>query len=225
MPPRLLIVAGHFGAGKTNVALNLAYQLHAAGRAVTLVDLDIVNPYFRAADAEGALREAGIDYINPPFANTNVDIPILGAEIHRVFPLVERSPDVTVIFDVGGDNGAVALGRYAAEFSRLGYTMLCVENAYRPLTGTAAAMLDNLREIETYSRLRCAGIVNNSNLADETTEDDIVSALPAMMEFAALAGLPLCCTTVCAPLDAAAPALSSLDTPLWPIQNHTRRIF
>ena len=224
-PPQLLIAAGHYGAGKTNVALNLAFQLHAAGRAVTLVDLDIVNPYFRAADAEYALRQAGIGYINPPYANTNVDIPILGAEIHRVFPLVEQNPDATVIFDVGGDNGAIALGCYLAEFSRLGYTMLCVENAYRPLTGSAAAMLDNLHEIEGYSRLRCTAVVNNSNLGDETTAGDIAATMPVMTEFAALTGLPLCCTTVCAPLDAQDPVLAALDTPLWPIRNHTRRIF
>lgn len=207
------------------MAINLAHALHDAGRAVTLVDLDIVNPYFRAADAAEALREAGIAYINPPYANSNVDIPVLGAEIQRVFPLVERDPDATVIFDVGGDNGAVALGRYHAEFARLGCTVLCVENAYRPLTGSAEAMLENLREIEMYARLRCAAIVNNSNLGDETTPADIADALPIMQEFARLAGLPLACTTVCAPLDAAAPALAALDTPLWQMQNRTRRMF
>lgn len=224
-PPRLLIITGHYGAGKTNVAINLAYALHAAGRAVTLVDLDIVNPYFRAADAEAALREAGIGYINPPYANSNVDIPVLGAEIQRVFPLVETDPTATVIFDVGGDNGAVALGRYHAEFARLGCTMLCVENAYRPLTGSAEAMLENLREIEMYSRLRCDAIINNSNLGDETTVSDIADAWPVMDAFARLAGLPLACTTVCAPLDAADPALAALGTPLWQMQNRTRRMF
>lgn len=225
MPPRLLIVVGHYGAGKTNVALNLAHQLHDAGRAVTLVDLDIVNPYFRAADAENALRAAGIGYINPPYANTNVDIPVLGAEIQRVFPLVEHDPHATVIFDLGGDNGAVALGRYFAEFSRLGYTMLCVENAYRPLTETAAAMADNLREIESYSRLRATAIINNSNLGDETTAADIAAALPTMAAFAELAALPLACTTVCTPLAASDPVIAALDTPLWQICNHTRRMF
>lgn len=224
-PPRLLIVAGHFGAGKTNVALNLAHAMHDAGRAVTLVDLDIVNPYFRAADAESALREAGIAYINPPYANSNVDIPVLGAEIQRVFPLVGADPNATVIFDVGGDNGAVALGRWQAEFTRIGYTMLCVESAYRPLTESAEAMCENLREVEMYARLRCDAIVNNSNLGDETTPADIAGALPVMTEFARIAGLPLLCTTVCAPLDADDAALAGLDTPLWQMQNRTRRIF
>ncbi len=190
---------------------------------MTLVDLDIVNPYFRAADAADALTAAGIACINPPYANTNVDIPVLGAEIQRVFPLVETDPSATVIFDVGGDNGAVALGRYHAEFVRLGYTMLCVENAYRPLTDTPEAMLENLREIEQYSRLSCDAIVNNSNLGRETTPDDIASALPTMQAFAHLAGLPLAATTVCAPIGT--DTLAHLDTPLWPIEDRTKHVF
>ena len=222
-PPRLLIVAGHFGAGKTNVSLNLAHQLQAAGREVTLVDLDIVNPYFRAAYAADELTAAGIRVINPPFANTNVDIPVLGSEIQRVFPLLETNPNATVIFDVGGDNGSVALGRYRENIERTGYTMLCVENAYRPLTDTADAMVENLGEIEAYAHLRCSAIVNNSNLAAETTPDDIAAALPIMTEFAAKVGLPIMCTTVCEPL--AASALEGLTSPLWQIKNYTRQLF
>lgn len=222
-PPRLLIVVGHYGAGKTNVALNLACQLQAAGREVTLIDLDIVNPYFRAADAADMLTSVGIQVINPPFANSNVDIPVLGAEIQRVFPLLETNPRATVIFDVGGDNGSVALGRYRADIERIGYTMLCVENAYRPLTDTAEAMCENLREIEAYARLRCTAIVNNSNLAGQTTTEDIAAAFPIMEEFSRIAALPLVCTTVCEPISAE--AVSCLPTPLWQIRNYTRQLF
>ncbi|MBQ2767095.1 MAG: hypothetical protein IJF49_03345 [Clostridia bacterium] len=223
--PKLLIIAGHYGAGKTNIALNLAYMLHDAGRDVTLIDLDIVNPYFRAADSEASLAAAGIHYINPPFANTNVDIPVLGADIQRVFPLLEQQENATVIFDVGGDNGAVALGRYHAQLTRLGAMMLCVENAYRPLTETPEAMLENLREIEGYSRLRFDAIINNTNLGEATTAEDIIDKMPAMQQFASLAALPILFTTVCAPLDTKNQAFSTLDTPLLSIRNHTRKIF
>jgi len=224
-PPRLLIVAGHFGAGKTNVALNLAYMLKAEGREVTLIDLDIVNPYFRAADAENALRAVGIQYINPPFANTNVDIPVLSADIQRVFPMLEQNPNASVIFDVGGDNGAVALGRYHVELTRLGAYMLCVENAYRPLTDSPEAMLENLREIEAYSRLRCNAIVNNSNLGEETSAADLLDALPTMEAFSALAGLPILFTTVCAPLRETDLPHGPIKSPVWEIQNYTRKLF
>ena len=224
-PPRLLIVAGHFGAGKTNVALNLAHMLKAEGREVTLIDLDIVNPYFRAADAEDALRAAGIEYINPPFANTNVDIPVLGADIQRVFPMLEQNPNASVIFDVGGDNGAVALGRYHAELTRLGAYMLCVENAYRPLTDSPEAMFENLREIEAYSRLRCDAIVNNSNLGEETAVNDLFEAMPTMDAFAALAGLHILFTTVCAPLRETDLHHGQIKSPVLEIKNYTRKLF
>lgn len=224
-PPRLLVVAGHFGAGKTNVALNLAHMLKDEGRQVTLIDLDIVNPYFRAADAEDSLCAAKIQYINPPFANTNVDIPVLGADIQRVFPMLEQNPNASVIFDVGGDNGAVALGRYHAELTRLGAYVLCVENAYRPLTDSAEAMLENLREIEAYSRLRCDAIVNNSNLGEESTAEDLLEAMPTMEAFSALAGLPILFTTVCAPLREADLPHGNIKSPVLEIQNFTRKLF
>lgn len=223
--PRLLVVAGHFGAGKTNVALNLAHMLKAEGREVTLIDLDIVNPYFRAADAEDSLRAAGIAYINPPFANTNVDIPVLGADIQRVFPMLEQNPNASVIFDVGGDNGAVALGRYHAELTRLGAYVLCVENAYRPLTDSAEAMWENLREIEAYSRLCCDAIVNNSNLGDQTTPEDLLEAVPTMEAFSSLAGLPILFTTVCAPLRETDLPDGRIKSPVLEIQNYTRKLF
>ena len=224
-PPRLLVVTGHFGAGKTNVALNLAHMLKAAGREVTLIDLDIVNPYFRAADAEDALRAAEIEYINPPFANTNVDIPVLGADIQRVFPMLEHNPNASVIFDVGGDNGSVALGRYHTELTRLGAYVLCVENAYRPLTDSAEAMLENLREIEAYSRLRCDAIVNNSNLGEATTIADLLAAAPMMETFSDLAGLPVLFTTVCSPLRETDLPKGMIKSPVLEIQNYTRKLF
>ena len=45
---RVTLFAGHYGSGKTNIAVNYAKLLAAKGLAVTLADLDIVNPYFRA---------------------------------------------------------------------------------------------------------------------------------------------------------------------------------
>ena len=222
---RISILAGHYGSGKTNIAVNLALHRKKSEASVTIADLDIVNPYYRTKDSANLLKQNGITLVSSEYANTNVDVPVLGAEIQRVFPLVERNPDATVIFDLGGDNGAVALGRFYAEFTRLGYTMLLVENRYRPLTETAEAMLENLREIEYYSRLRCSAIINNSNLGDETTAEDIIAAESTMEEFSRISALPLACTTVCAPLAADDPTLASLHTPLWQIRNYIRRMF
>lgn len=191
---RLIVVCGHFGSGKTNVSVALALAMKAAGKKVTLIDLDIVNPYFRAADSEELMHKNGIKCINPQFANTNVDVPSLGAEVRSVF--LDNDPNSIAIFDVGGDNGAAALGQYKRDFDRLGYDMLCVVNKYRPLTDTPAAALEDLREIEYYARLKFTHIVNNSNLGGETDLDVVESSFEFADEVARLAELPLLCDSV-----------------------------
>ena len=108
---RITIVTGHYGSGKTNFAVNLAVDLCRKGKSVVLVDLDIVNPYFRSADFKEQLTEMGIEMICPVYANTNLDIPALGADIYSVF---NKDDGRYIIFDVGGDDaGAAALGRYS----------------------------------------------------------------------------------------------------------------
>lgn len=185
---RIIIVAGHYGAGKTNVACNLAVmkKKESPSTPVTLIDVDTVNPYFRAADAVSMMKDLGIRTIIPEYANTNVDLPTLPAEISSVF-----LSDETVIFDVGGDDGAAALGVYERDFNRVGYEMYYVINMYRPLTDTPEEAIAIMREIEDYSRLRFTAVINNSNLGDETTAETLAKSLPYAEETAKLAGLPL----------------------------------
>lgn len=162
---RVILLTGHYGSGKTNLAVNLALDLRKTGRQVVLCDLDIVNPYFRSADFESIMHDRGIETISPAYANTNLDIPVLGPGLSAVV----RQTEKTVIVDVGGDDaGAVALGRYAAEIAARPYSMLYVYNHYRYLTREAEEAFEVLKEINASSRLKCTGIVNNSNLGNET---------------------------------------------------------
>ena len=221
----ILIVCGHFGSGKTCVSVALALALKKSGKNVTLVDLDIVNPYFRAADAAELMKANGINCINPEFANTNVDIPSLGAEIHSVFVNAERDPDSVTILDVGGDSGAAALGRYRQMIERAGYNTLFVASKYRPLTDTASAALENLREIEYYSRLRCTHVVNNSNIGDETTQTYVENALDFGRELSELSGLPEAFTSVVKADFCPALAEKYPDKSFFFIDNTTRKLF
>lgn len=190
---RFIIVCGHYGCGKTNFSLNLASDLAKKGGKVTLIDLDIVNPYFRSSDYGPLLEAKGIRLIAPVFAHSNVDIPSLPTEIYSVFTQKEG----IVIFDVGGDDaGATALGRFSAHIRAIpDYRMLYLINKYRPLTTDSCEAVGLLHEIEAASRLRATEVVNNSHLQGLTAEEDILSALPYAEETAKKLNLPLSMTT------------------------------
>lgn len=190
---KFIIVCGHYGCGKTNFSLNLAFDLANKGEKVTLIDLDIVNPYFRSSDYASLLEEKGIRLIAPVFAHSNVDIPSLPTEIYSVFARNEG----TVIFDVGGDDaGATALGRFSGHIRKLPeYQMLYLINKYRILTTRPAETAALLREIEAASRLKATAVVNNSHLQGLTTAEDILNALSYAEETARDLSLPLWMTT------------------------------
>ena len=159
---RLTLFAGHYGSGKTNIAVNYALKLAREGKKVLIADLDIVNPYFRTKDSEAELRTEGIELISPQFANSNVDLPALPAESYRLI----QDKSVFGIMDIGGDDrGAYALGRFVPSIKvEDDYRMAFVVNCYRPLTSTPEDALEIMREIEEACGLKFNCIVNNSNL-------------------------------------------------------------
>ncbi len=186
---RLTLFAGHYGSGKTNIAVNYALQLARDGKPVCIADLDIVNPYFRTADSAKELQAAGVELISPQFANTNVDLPALPAQAYR--PV--QDTNCYAVMDIGGDDrGAYALGRYVPYIQKENnYRMAFVANASRPLTATAAEALEVMREIEAACGLKFTCIVNNTNLAEETTPQTVLQSLAYIEELCALSGLPL----------------------------------
>lgn len=185
---RIVVLVGNYGSGKTEISLNLALKLAARGEKVTLVDLDIVNPYFRSSERTALLNEHGIRVYAPSFAMTTVDVPSLPAEIQAVFADKTRR----VIFDVGGDDtGAAALGQYKPYFDQDDVTMLFVVNAFRPLSGDPDSVCDLMHRIAARSRLTPNTLVNNANVSWETQEQDLFRGEELLKEVSARMNIPV----------------------------------
>ncbi len=190
---RINIISGHYGSGKTNIAVNLALDLKKLYNNVALADIDIVNPYFRSKDSEDELNKNGIRFICSPYANSNVDIPALPQEMYSV----TDDKSLYSILDVGGDErGALALGRIVPAIKEENnYQMLYVVNFFRPLTSDTASAIEVMREIEDACRLKFSGIIHNSNLGDETEPEDYISALKKAEGLSAATNLPIVLNT------------------------------
>ena len=191
---RLTLIMGHYGSGKTNIAVNLAYDLKKSYDNVAIADLDIVNPYFRTKDSEEIFREDGIRLICSEFANSNVDIPAMPSDIYSLID----DKTLKAIIDVGGDDrGALAVGRLSKQIANENdYEMLFVINTFRPLTRDTEGLMEVLGEIEAAAGLKFTGLINNSNLGPETSKKDVINSNEKAKELSKITGLPLVLTTV-----------------------------
>jgi hypothetical protein len=191
---RITILSGHYGSGKTNIAVNLALDLKKVYNKVAIADIDIVNPYFRTKDSEDQLKNAGIRLICSEYANSNVDIPALPQDMYSV----TDDKSVHAILDVGGDErGALALGRLVPKIKEENdYDMFYVINKFRPLTRDIPSAKEVFDEIENACKLKFTGIINNSNLGRETTAEDVISSVEFAENLAKTLNLPLIFTSV-----------------------------
>lgn len=186
---RVTLFCGHYGSGKTNLAVNYAFWLRSQGLPTVIADLDIVNPYFRTKDSREELEAAGIELISPQFANSNVDLPALPQQVYGALQVRSRY----AVLDVGGDDrGALAMGRYTPFLKEENdYEMLFVVNFFRPLTPGAEEALEVMAEVEQAAGLKCTAIVNNSNLAGHTSPEDVIRSAEKAKELSRISGLPI----------------------------------
>jgi len=191
---RIVLLAGHYGSGKTNISVNLAFYLKKFRDRVAVADIDIVNPYFRSKDSMQELQAAGIRMIASEYAGTNVDVPALPQEVYSIID----DKELTAVIDLGGDDrGALAMGRWRdAILEEDNYEMLFVINRFRPLTRDPQSAIEVMREIEAASGMRFTAVVNNSNIGNETTAGDVLGSVEYANEVCRLANLPLKMTTV-----------------------------
>lgn len=219
----LTVVVGHYGAGKTNLALNLSLDLVKIPSKVQLVDLDVVNPYFRSSDYQELLEEEGIEVVAPNFAHTTLDTPSLSGRVNTVIAQAADSQhDGYLIIDAGGDDvGATALGRFSHEISAQSYEMWYVVNAYRNITQDINEAVTILREIEHKSGLKATGVINNSHLQNETTAQTVLDSQDFAETIARKLELPLMCTTLPNTVEDADRVLGSIEN-VYPIKRYVR---
>ena len=187
MEQRIHVIVGHYGSGKTEFAINYALSLKKSFEKVYIVDLDIVNPYFRTNDERKTLEKLGISVIASPYASSNVDVPSLPSDIYRVF----ADKEAAVVFDVGGDDdGAIALGRYKQYFDAEPTEMLFVINVFRPMTADASSVCQMIQNIEAVSRQKVTGLINSSNLAALTTEKELLKGQSVTDAVSEITGIP-----------------------------------
>ena len=190
---RIYIFAGHYGSGKTNLSVNFALSLREKHEKVVVCDVDTVNPYFRTKDSQEVFDKHDVKLIASTFANTNLDIPSISAEINSVFD----NEDIFAVFDVGGDDsGAIALGQFADKVKNTEYEMFLVINKYRFMTRNPKDILLYKQEIEAVSQIPFTGIINNSNVGEETTAQLVEDSFAYAQEVSRLTGLPIAYTSI-----------------------------
>ena len=208
---RLSIITGHYGTGKTEFSVNLALALAHDGEQVMVADLDVVNPYFRSRERRAMLEEAGIQLISSSQSCANADVPSLPAEVFTIL----QNQSLRGVMDIGGDPvGARVLARFQPQIVAQDYQLIYVLNANRPEVREVEDAIRYLRDIEATTGLTCTGIVNNTHLCGETTEEEIRKGAELASALSAETGIPVLCHVA---VEHLAENLSDLSEPVFPI--------
>ena len=188
---RMMILIGNYGSGKSELALNFAFAAAERGERTELLDLDMVNTYFRLTERGKQVEMKEIRLVSPNFANSGIETLSLPAEVQSAFAMDWD----TVIFDVGGDAvGSTALGRYHEDFMQLeegALEVLNVVNIRRPLAGTVEKVLHLQEEMQIHSRLKITGMINNTNLAEMTTVQELHDGYEIIKQVSERTGVPV----------------------------------
>lgn len=213
---RLTVVVGHSGSGKTEFSVNLALALAETGRRAVLADLDVVNPYYRSRERRDLLRAHGVGLIASSQACLDADLPAMPAQLNTLL----ENASLTGVLDIGGSaTGARVLARYRPRLLTQSFTLLLVLNGSRPATATVEGALQSLEEIQDTVGLPVNGLVNNTHLCGETTQETVLQGARLAEEVSQAAGIPLVCHMAEAAL---LPLPSSLTAPVFAVNRYMK---
>ncbi len=209
----IVVIAGNYGSGKTEIAVNLALYKKKAGLDVSIADLDLVNPYFRTREALEPLEKAGVKVVLPDLKYLNADLPILSPSVAN---MIKNSYDLAIL-DAGGDDvGVTVLAALQESLSLKDVKMIQIINPYRPFTQNIEGCIKIKEEIEKSSKIKITGIASNANLIDETTPEIIYHGYEMLQELSQTTGLKIefitAATDILPQLD-----LNKFNCPILPI--------
>lgn len=211
--PRIKVLVGEFGSGKTELTVNLASYMQQAGLTAAVVDMDLVKPYFRTREHRQRLEAEGVTVVAPQGGLSHADLPVMPAGLTRVL----ASPEYRVVIDVGGAKAAIVLGQIRDRIRENGSEVLMVVNICRPFSRNAQEVILAMRNVEAASGLAVTGLVSNTNLGAETTREHVQRGLQVVREVSGTTGLPLRWVVLPAWMEAD----PDLAAPLLPLQPRT----
>ncbi|MCR5826233.1 MAG: ATP-binding protein [Oscillospiraceae bacterium] len=220
--PRIVAVTGHFGSGKTEFCVSLAFALAArgTGERLALADLDIENPFFRSRERQDALAAAGVRVYSDPFNGRNgSELQVISAAVRA--PLEDEG--CRVLLDCGGDApGARILNQFGKYFRPGAYQLLCVVNPYRPGSDTVDKAVEHIRSIERATALQVTGLIANGHLIRSTTPEEVAHGWAFTQEVSAAAGVEALCACCMTPL---AETVAARGIPVFPIGMYMRETY
>ncbi len=167
---RVFLYVGMFGSGKTELAINTAVELKKKSKHVALLDIDVISPYFRSRDQKNPLEEKGIKVISPPGALIHADLPIITAQVGGYI----SNEEYLTVADVGGnEDGATVLGSLKPFLDPVRKKTFFVVNTLRPFSTTFDEVVRNVERISQSGRINIDYLVNNTNIASETSKEDV----------------------------------------------------
>lgn len=192
---KFIVLIGNYGSGKTEIAINLAVNSAEKGLNTLVIDLDKVNDYFRMSDRVDVLSEKKVNLVSPTFAGQGVTPSNMSAAVASAF----AGDWDLCIFDVGGDSaGALSLGRYHQDFAALEPGQLEVYdivNVFRPMSESPEKIIKLKNDMEEFARQKVTGFVNNSNLLNFASADDIRAGYDVLKATSEMTGIPVKHTT------------------------------
>jgi len=211
--PRIKVLVGEFGSGKTELAVTLASYMQKSGLRTAVVDMDLVKPYFRTREHQLRLEAEGVTVVAPQAKLAHADLPIMPADLTRIL----FSSEYRVVMDVGGSKSAIVLGQVRERIQSNGCEVLMVVNICRPFSTNKTDIISAMRNIEAASGLAVTGLVSNTNLGAETTNDHVRAGLDVVRDVSDVTGLPLRWLVVPNWLYGSFPS----DAPMLPLQPMT----